>query len=177
MLLNFIMNSASNVAEVFLITIWYHATETRYILYICVCLRLALFVLFIWYNFLYDLYFHYKHSLKQTHFCFGQVRLTFSLRVLLSFCLIFCQFQPGVAYKSGVYKKACRPVSMLNTEATPDDLYEFFYCSQNGYILENVWVEFKRSLIQQTGQCLWPKTCYACALCWVMLNKLKVPSE
>ena len=177
MLLNFIMNSASNVAEVFLITIWHHPAETRYILYICVCLRLALFVLFIWYNFLYDLYFHYNHSLKQTHFCFGQVRQTFSLRVLLSFCLIFCQFQPGVVYKSGVYKKACRPVSMLNTEATPDDLYEFFYCSQNGYILENVWVEFKRSLIQQTGQCLWPKTCYACALCWVMLNKSKVPSE
>ena len=96
---------------------------------------------------------------------------------MLSFCLIFCQFQPGVAYKSGVYKKACRPVSMLNTEATPDDLYEFFYCSQNGYILENVWVEFKRSLIQQTGQCLWPKTCYACALGRVMLNKSKVPSE
>ena len=28
-------------------------------------------------------------------------------QVLLSFCLIFCQFQPGVAYKSAVYKKAC----------------------------------------------------------------------
>ena len=29
----------------------------------------------------------------------------FSLRVLLSFCLIFCQFQPDVAYKSVAYKK------------------------------------------------------------------------
>ena len=28
------------------------------------------------------------------------------LRVLLSFCLIFCQFQPSVAYKSFAYK-AC----------------------------------------------------------------------
>ena len=28
-------------------------------------------------------------------------------RVLLSICLIFCQFQPGVAYKSVAYKKAC----------------------------------------------------------------------
>ena len=27
--------------------------------------------------------------------------------MLLSFCLIFCQFQPDVAYKSVAYKKAC----------------------------------------------------------------------
>ena len=26
--------------------------------------------------------------------------------VLLSICLIFCQFQPGFAYKSAAYKKA-----------------------------------------------------------------------
>ena len=30
----------------------------------------------------------------------------FSPRVLLSFCVIFCQFQPGVAYESVAYKKA-----------------------------------------------------------------------
>ena len=31
-----------------------------------------------------------------------------SLRVLLSICLSFCKFQPGVAYKSVAYKKrAC----------------------------------------------------------------------
>ena len=29
------------------------------------------------------------------------------VQVLLSICLIFCQFQPGVAYKSVTYKKAC----------------------------------------------------------------------
>ena len=29
------------------------------------------------------------------------------VQVLLSICLIFCQFQPGVAYKSVAYKKAC----------------------------------------------------------------------
>ena len=32
--------------------------------------------------------------------------INFSLRVLLSFCLTFCQFQPGVAYKSVAYKKS-----------------------------------------------------------------------
>ena len=31
----------------------------------------------------------------------------FRLRVLLDICLIFCQFQPGVAYKIVAYKKAC----------------------------------------------------------------------
>ena len=29
----------------------------------------------------------------------------FSLRVLFRICLILCQFQPGVAYKSAAYKK------------------------------------------------------------------------
>ena len=29
----------------------------------------------------------------------------FQIRLLLSFCLIFCPFQPGVAYKSVAYKK------------------------------------------------------------------------
>ena len=29
----------------------------------------------------------------------------FNLRVLLSFCLTFCQFQPGIAYKNVAYKK------------------------------------------------------------------------
>ena len=33
----------------------------------------------------------------------------FSLRLLLSFCLISCQFQPGVAYKSIAYKKKRLP--------------------------------------------------------------------
>ena len=28
-------------------------------------------------------------------------------KVLLSICLIFCQCQPGVAYKSVAYKNAC----------------------------------------------------------------------
>ena len=31
----------------------------------------------------------------------------FSLGVLLNICLIFSQFQRGVAYKSVAYKKAC----------------------------------------------------------------------
>ena len=42
-------------------------------------------------------------SLTQKNLLF--VCQKFSLRALLSFYLIFCQFQPGVAYKSVAYKK------------------------------------------------------------------------
>ena len=45
-------------------------------------------------------------SLIQTNLLFGHVCQKFSLRVLLSFCLIFYQFQPGNAYKSVTYKKS-----------------------------------------------------------------------
>ena len=41
----------------------------------------------------------------------GNVRQKFSLRVLLSFCLIFGQFQPGVACKSVAFKKACNSLA------------------------------------------------------------------
>ena len=40
----------------------------------------------------------------------------FSLRVLLTFCLIFRQFQPGVAYKSVAYKKSMYIRSSCKTE-------------------------------------------------------------
>ena len=40
------------------------------------------------------------------HTClFGHFCQKFSFRVLLSFCLFFCQFQPGVPKKSVAYKK------------------------------------------------------------------------
>ena len=44
-------------------------------------------------------------SLKQTNLVFGHFDLKFSLRVLLSFCLIFCQFEPGFPYKMLLIKK------------------------------------------------------------------------
>ena len=57
-------------------------------------------------------------SLIQTNLFFGYVCQEFSLRVLLNFRLNFCQFQPGVAYKSVAYiRKACiyvRRISILN---------------------------------------------------------------
>ena len=43
--------------------------------------------------------------MTQTNLFFGHFCPKFSLRVLLSFCLIFYQFQSGVAYKSVAYKK------------------------------------------------------------------------
>ena len=89
-------------------------------LYLSLCLLLGLYM-----SNLCDLlchchfYFHYitiKHiiSLIQNNFCFGHTCQKFSLRVLLSFCLIFCQFQPGVAYKSIAYKKGVQPENQFS---------------------------------------------------------------
>ena len=52
-------------------------------------------------------------SVIQPNLFFGHVCQKFSLRVLLSFCLNFCQFQPGVTYKSVAYKKICITVSQM----------------------------------------------------------------
>ena len=50
-------------------------------------------------------------SLKQTQLIFLHILFfssqKFSLRVLLSSCLIFCHFQPDVVYKSLAYKIGC----------------------------------------------------------------------
>ena len=44
--------------------------------------------------------------MKQTNLFFGHSDLKFSFRVFLSFCLSFCQLEPGVvAYESVAYKK------------------------------------------------------------------------
>ena len=48
----------------------------------------------------------------------------FSLRVFLSICLIFCQFQPGIAYKSVAYKKACISFALISSR-------ESFHTSNN----------------------------------------------
>ena len=50
-------------------------------------------------------------SLREKNLFFGHVCQKVSLRVLLSFCLIFCRFQPVVAHKSVAYKKSvCRQI-------------------------------------------------------------------
>ena len=84
--------------------------DTLYFVRWFVCLRLSLFM----FN-LCDLlsitiliFFTIIHiiSLKQTNLVFGSFDLKSSLRVLLSFCLLFCQIEPGFAYKSAAYKKS-----------------------------------------------------------------------
>ena len=53
-------------------------------------------------------------SLKQIHLFCGHFCEKFSLRLLLSFCLIFCQFQSDVPYKSFPYKKACSSLTDIS---------------------------------------------------------------
>ena len=45
-------------------------------------------------------------SLADKTLFFGHVCQKFSLSVLLRFCLIYCQFHPGFAYKSVAYEKS-----------------------------------------------------------------------
>ena len=77
-------------------------------MYLRLCLRLGLFV-----SYLCELFFififikiNHKISLKKDTCFLGHFCQTFSLKVLLSASLIFCQFQPGFGYKSVSYKKA-----------------------------------------------------------------------
>ena len=84
----------------------HHRTEPCYILYVGVYVCLGLFM-----SSLYDQFFIIIFifvtiiiSLKQTHLFFGCFCQNFNLRVLPNFSLFFCQFQPGVAYKSVAYK-------------------------------------------------------------------------
>ena len=44
-------------------------------------------------------------SLTRKNLFFGHVYLTFSLGVLLNFCINLCQFQPAFGYKSVAYKQ------------------------------------------------------------------------
>ena len=48
----------------------------------------------------------------------------FRLRVLLSFCLIFCQFQPDVAYKSVAYKKVWISINQIVQKQPFEDIFK-----------------------------------------------------
>ena len=87
--------------------------DTLYFLHLSMCLRLGL----VYVNYFAIIIFvtiNHITSLNQKNLFFGNVCQKFSLRVLLSFCLNFCQFQPGVAYKSVAYKSvAYKSVQIL----------------------------------------------------------------
>ena len=94
--------------------------DKLYFLYLSLCLRLGLYMsylcnLFVIIIFIYVTINHIT-SLIQTNLFFEHVCQKFSLRVLLSFCLIFIQFQSGVAYKSVAYKKS---VYLLSCSGRP----------------------------------------------------------
>ena len=102
-----------------------------YLLYLCSCLQLGLFLTYLCDLFYFHICFHdnYSYNLMNTdihvlllilqsmsyyswmivwvkNIIFKQHK--FSFRVLLSICLIFCKFQPGIVYEGVAYKKrAC----------------------------------------------------------------------
>ena len=81
-------------------SIFFISVSVGVLVYLCliyvICFFIIIFI-FITIN--------YIISLRQKSVFFGHVCQKVSRRVLLSFCLIFCQFQPGVAYESVAYKK------------------------------------------------------------------------
>ena len=74
------------------------------------CLRLGLYISYLCHHLTIIIFIFIKlnHTISviQTNLFLGHICQKFSLRVLLSSCLIFCQFQPGIAYKSVAYKNS-----------------------------------------------------------------------
>ena len=93
-----------------------------YILYVGVCLRQAVFMSYLYDQFFFIIFIFatnvelYNSMLqiiiltKTIGFFSGHFLQSVSLRVLLSFYLIFCQFQHGVAYKNSVYLTESLPL-------------------------------------------------------------------
>ena len=106
-LFNFWMNWASNVPWELFITYRYHFTLTPlgFSIFVLMSTSGSIYVFSMWSIFHYHFHFYYNQSynLIKTDAVFLHVSFfssqKFSLRVLLSFFLIFCQFQSGVAYK------------------------------------------------------------------------------
>ena len=86
-------------------------TEAHYILYIYLYVYVQVYLCLnylIYFSIIIFIFIIINHiiSLKKTNLFFGQVCQNFSLRVLLSFCLVVCQFESGVAYKRVAYKRS-----------------------------------------------------------------------
>ena len=85
----------------------HYLSETCCIFYICLYVWVLVYLCLIYVIYFFIIIFitiNYIISLRQKNVFFGHVCQKFSFRVLLSFCLIFCQFEPGVACKSVNWK-------------------------------------------------------------------------
>ena len=138
------MNWASNVDRMLLRTYKHYHAETFFIftgfaLFVSMSRPRSYYVVFMWSIFIFTFIFNMINrmiSWIKTHllFClfFRVCTITFGLwrgwkmwiifkyqkfspRVFLSICLIFCQFQPGVVYKSVAYKKACFSFALISS--------------------------------------------------------------
>ena len=88
--------------------------DMLYFVYFSLCLRVGLFCLI--YGICFFIFIAINHIIVDTEkLAFLHDYQTFKLRVLLSFCLIFCQFYPGVGYKGVAYIKnrVCAKINSL----------------------------------------------------------------
>ena len=88
----------------------YDLTETCYIFYICLYVWVLIYLCLIYMICFFISLIDYIILLRPKNLLFGHVSQKFSLRVLLSVCLIFCQFQTDVAYKSLLIKSVYRQI-------------------------------------------------------------------
>ena len=80
------------------------------IFFICLCVYVLIYLCLIYVIYFFIIIFIFITinciiSLRHKNLFFGHACQKFSLKVLLSFFLVFCQYQPGVAYKSVAYIK------------------------------------------------------------------------
>ena len=88
--------------------------NAMFCIFVSMSTRWSIFVLFMGSVFSFSLQLLIQ-SLTQKNLFFLHDYQTFKLKVLLSFCLIFCQFYPGVGYKGVAYKKnrVCAQINSL----------------------------------------------------------------
>ena len=67
----------------------------------------------------------------------------FSLRALLSFCLVFCHLQPRVAYKSVAYKKTCI-ANLPHYSKFNMDIFSFLVIQSIIILWEKIFFSWKR---------------------------------
>ena len=86
-------------------------------------------------SYLYELFFiiififiiiNHVISLKQTHLFFGKFLSKIQPQVLLSICLILCQFQSDFTYKSVAYKKASSFSASQNFTGNPENYWRLW---------------------------------------------------
>ena len=115
-------------------------------------------------SYLYELFFiiififiiiNHVISLKQTHLFFGTFLSKMQPQVLLSICLILCQFQSDFAYKSVTYKKASSFSASRNFTGNPENYWRLW---------ETAWSFLMMMMAMMMMMMMTTMNCFCCRL-------------